>query len=63
MKIGEELIKNGVITEDQLNKALEQQKKEPKKKIGEILLELGFIDIENFTKILEKQLKEKGLEK
>jgi hypothetical protein len=61
MQIGEILINEGLLTESQLEEALELQKKNPGKKIGEILIELDYIDIGNFTKYLDKQLKEKGL--
>ncbi len=63
MKIGEELVQQKLITPEQLDKALAEQKKQPDKKIGEILLELGFIDVEQFMKVLEKQMKDSGLQK
>jgi hypothetical protein len=61
MQIGEILIKEGLLTEPQLEEALEIQKKNPGKKIGEILIELDYIDIESFTKYLAQQLKDQGL--
>ena len=63
MQIGEMLIAEGLLTEDQRNEALEIQKADPKRLIGEIFLELGYIDIEKFTRILDRQLKEQGLTK
>lgn len=63
MKIGDMLVKEGIITEEQLSKALEVQKSKSSGKLGEILLELGYIDIDKFTLILDKQLKESGLSK
>jgi type IV pilus assembly protein PilB len=46
MPLGESLVNNGVITKEQLEKALEEQKKNPQEKIGQILLRLGFIPVE-----------------
>jgi hypothetical protein len=40
--LGETLVSKGMITEIQLNKALEEQKKSGKK-IGEVLVSLGFV--------------------
>lgn len=41
--IGQILLNNGMITENQLNRALEFQKMTPQKRIGEILIELGYV--------------------
>jgi len=60
MQLGEMLVNEGLITKEQLNEALEIQKKEQNKKIGEILIELGYIDIEKFTMVLDKQIKSGG---
>ncbi|HTZ52581.1 MAG TPA: hypothetical protein VMF68_13020 [Spirochaetia bacterium] len=46
MPLGESLVNSGVITKEQLEKALEEQKKNPQEKIGQILLRLGFIPLE-----------------
>ena len=46
MPLGENLIKKGFITQDQLDKALEEQKKSPNERIGEILVRLGFVSKE-----------------
>ena len=43
-RLGELLIANEYITQEQLNKALEIQKKVPGKKLAEILVEQGFIN-------------------
>ena len=53
LKIGELLLKKGLITEDQLNKALEEQQKSGKR-LGDILVELGFIDRETLERILSE---------
>ena len=42
MKLGEKLISEGLINNDQLDKALSEQKSSGKK-LGEILVGLGFI--------------------
>lgn len=55
LKLGEILIKQGLITEQQLSKAIEYQKIE-KGRIGEILVKLGFISEENITAALGTQL-------
>ncbi|NPA14930.1 MAG: type IV-A pilus assembly ATPase PilB [Deferribacteres bacterium] len=53
LKVGELLLKKGLITEDQLNKALEEHQKTGKR-IGDILVELGFIDRETLEKTLSE---------
>ena len=55
-RIGELLIANEYITPEQLNKALEIQKKTAGKKIGEILVEQGFTTQNRVYKMLERQL-------
>ena len=52
MPLGENLINNGFIKDEQLQKALEEQKKSPGKKIGEILKEMGFVTEEQINKSL-----------
>lgn len=60
-KLGEMLIKEGVITLDQLNQALERQE-ELGGKLGENLVELGFIESEEeIVKVLGQQLHVGGL--
>ena len=53
---GNYLVEQQVITEDQLNKALEWQKDNSDKLIGEILVVLGFIDRERMQDHLEDHL-------
>lgn len=55
MRIGELLVKSGIITEDQLKKALEIQQTN-KKKLGEILIELGYISARDLVWILSEQV-------
>ena len=61
MQIGEMLVKEGLVTEDQLKEAVAIQNNNPNKMIGEILIELDYIDIDKFVKVLERQLNEKTL--
>lgn len=53
-KLGELLVKLQIITEEQLNQALEQQKKTGQK-LGEVLLNLGYVTEEILFAVLAKQ--------
>jgi len=53
-KLGELLVSLGIITQQQLQQSLEQQKKTGQK-LGEILIELGFVNEELLFAILAKQ--------
>ncbi|NQT00282.1 MAG: Flp pilus assembly complex ATPase component TadA [Candidatus Omnitrophica bacterium] len=55
LKLGEILIKEGLITEEQLNKAIQLQKQEGKK-IGETLVKLGLVNEKDIVVTLGKQL-------
>ena len=55
-RLGEMMIAAEYITEEQLNKALEIQKKTPGKKLGDILLEQGFTTQRRLYAMLERQL-------
>ena len=58
-KIGEFLIENSVITESQLDEALEEMReKEGKKRIGNILIDRGYLDYETLEKAIHEQIKE-----
>jgi type IV pilus assembly protein PilB len=54
LRLGELLIKEGAITEEQLGKALEQQKSSGGR-LGYHLVRLGFISEEQITKVLSRQ--------
>lgn len=54
-RIGEMLVAGGMIKEDQLARALEEQKKRGGK-LGEILVDLGFINEHNLATFLARQL-------
>lgn len=53
-RLGEELLKAGLINEEQLKKALEEQRKDGGR-IGFNLVKLGYIDEEDVTSFLSKQ--------
>ncbi|MBD0382367.1 GspE/PulE family protein [Paenibacillus sedimenti] len=55
MRVGELLVMNGLITEEQLGQALKEQA-HTAKKIGEILIEHGFINERQLVEVLEFQL-------
>jgi len=54
MRIGELLVKSGIITEDQLNEALKIQQTN-KKRLGDILIELGYINFRDLIWLLSEQ--------
>lgn len=54
-RLGEMLVAGGLITEEQLRKALDEQKKRGAK-IGEIFVDLGFINELNLASFLGRQL-------
>lgn len=55
IRIGDLLVENNLITEDQLGQALKEQKKLGLK-IGKTLIELGFVDETQILTLLSKQL-------
>lgn len=54
LRIGELLVKNGIITEPQLKEALELQK-EQEKRLGEIHIELGYLSSKDLVWMLSEQ--------
>jgi type IV pilus assembly protein PilB len=56
MRIGEILIKQGLLTESQLEEAINIQKRQKGSRIGEILLQVGMIKEEDFAIALGSQL-------
>jgi len=60
IKLGEFLVSRNIITQDQLQKALEEQKKLKEngkyKKLGELIVELGFADEKEILKALSEYL-------
>jgi len=55
IRIGDLLVQNGVITNEQLKTALEAQK-EMGKKLGRVLINLGFVEEDQFLSFLSQQL-------
>jgi type IV pilus assembly protein PilB len=55
-KLGDLLIDSAVITEEQLKKALDEQKKFKGKKLGEMLIDLGFTNESHIAVALKEQL-------
>ncbi len=55
IRIGDLLVQNGVLTEQQLETALEQQR-EKGQKLGRVLVDLGYLDEERFLGLLSQQL-------
>ena len=60
IRLGELLINEGLLSEEQLQNALEEQKKLKEKgqykKLGELILDLGFVDEKTILQVLSKQL-------
>ena len=55
-KLGETLIKEGKVTEDDVSKALYEQERRPGAKIGEILVEQGAVSPADVKSVVEKQV-------
>ncbi|MEG6616273.1 hypothetical protein V6C27_07525 [Peptococcaceae bacterium 1198_IL3148] len=55
LRLGDMLVQAGVITDEQLNAALSQQRSSGRR-LGEILLQGGYITQQDLTKVLESQL-------
>ena len=54
-KLGQILVKNGIISESQLKEALKIQEKNPEKRIGEILIDLKYIEENELLNALSLQ--------
>lgn len=59
--VGIELVKKGIVSEDDIRKALEHQKKYPNKKIGEIIYMLGIVEPSALINALGEIVGEKGI--
>lgn len=55
IRIGDLLVQNAVITEDQLGTALREQKRTGRK-LGRTLIDLGYVDEDSLLNILSRQL-------
>ena len=60
VRLGELLINEGILTKEQLQKALEEQQKLKEKgqykKLGELIVDLGFVDEKTILQVLSRQL-------
>jgi type IV pilus assembly protein PilB len=54
LRLGEQLVRNGLITDEQLRKAFEEQKKDSGR-LGPALIKLGFLDEKRLIDFLSKQ--------
>ena len=59
--IGVELVRRGVVTEADIEKALEYQRKNPKMKLGDILYELDVCDPNTLIAAMGEILGAKGI--
>ena len=59
--IGIELVKRGVVTEEDIQRALEYQKNDPKKKLGDILNTLKVCDPYVLIDAIGEIIEEKGI--
>ncbi len=57
-RLGDILIKNGVIEAEEFNRAMEEQSKDGEKKLGEILIDFGVISIDELQKWVSSQVEE-----
>jgi hypothetical protein len=56
-RIGEILVENGLLTREELGRALERQKHDTNnRKIGEILIEQGFLTYDVLLEYLDRQI-------
>ncbi|MBP8081593.1 MAG: hypothetical protein KAZ87_00175 [Spirochaetes bacterium] len=52
-RVGEFLVENGIITDDQLQASLELQKDNPQTAIGQIMVTLGYVSKEELIMAME----------
>jgi hypothetical protein len=52
MPLGENLIKKGLLKQEQLAEALEEQKKNPDERLGAILIRMGLVTKEQVERAL-----------
>jgi hypothetical protein len=55
-KLGYLLVKNNIITHEQLNEAINYQRKNPNAKLGAVLINFNFCNIDDIEKFLMTQL-------
>lgn len=57
-RLGQQLLRAGKVTERELERALEIQRRDPSQRLGRILLEMGSVDVQELEKQLRFQLEE-----
>jgi tetratricopeptide (TPR) repeat protein len=57
-RIGDVLVRAGLLTQEQLDKALEVQTHEPDRKLGEVLVSTGLITHEDLTRYIRLQIED-----
>lgn len=57
-RLGEILVKNGVITREQLSEAMERQAHEPESRVGELLIALGALSEDDLNHYISVQIEE-----
>jgi tetratricopeptide (TPR) repeat protein len=57
-RLGDMLVREGAITEDQLRDVVEEQARRADRRLGELLLERGFIESETLVAVLRRQIEE-----
>jgi len=62
MKLGDILLNEGIISKDQLNKALKEQKTSPEEPLGSILVRLGYIDGNELARIFGTYMNVKSVD-
>lgn len=56
VRIGDLLVKAGVISPEQLQRAIEEQSKVPGVKLGQVLVQLGFCSSQDVMAAISRQL-------
>jgi len=57
-RLGDALVKNGAITPEQLDAAIEAQRREPQRKLGELLMQAGALSREDLARQIRVQIEE-----
>jgi len=57
-RLGDLMVRDGALSQEQLQQVLALQTREPDKRFGEILLECGFLDSEALTQFIRMQIEE-----
>lgn len=57
-RLGQQLLRDGKVTESELERALATQREDPMRRLGEILLEMGSVDADELERHLRFQIEE-----